>query len=328
MDVLRITEAKFPVSMYVHEFLHFMENMDKKWGAEFGLHDIRINHYSPDDDNGRACYTDIILNRARGTAGRGVHPAVWQYPPHVLRTMTELNIPSSATSIGVWAFGHYTNLSRVFIPTSVRSIEYAAFWDTGVKDVYYAGTQAQWKAIQMGEFNEKLTNANIHYNHLMADVKTGDWFARPVMWAVEKGITAGTGGGGFSPDDDCTQGQILTFLWRAYGSPAPSGRVSGGAYYAVPLQWARERGAVSGSLNPDSPCTRSDAVTYLWKLAGSPSARAAGFSDVPAGADCAKAVDWAVERGVTAGVSQTEFGPDVVCTRGQIVTFLYQALAG
>ena len=321
----------WPPAGHVHEFLHFMERMTQKWGAEFGLHDVRINHYSPDDDEGKECYRDIMLNRAKGTAGTGVPPAVWQYPPHVLRTMTELTLPSSATSIGVWAFGHYTNLTRVFIPTSVKSIEYAAFWDTGIKDVYYAGTEAQWKAIQVGEYNEKLTRANIHYNHLMADVKTTDWFAKYVQWAMEEGIAAGTGGGKFSPAKNCTVAEILTFLYKAYGAPEvgknPYTNVKAGDWYAKPAIWAHEQGLMNGvSFNANTPCTRAMVVEYLWKLAGSPSAKAAGFSDVPDGADYAKAVDWAVENGVTAGVGKAEFGPDVVCTRGQIVTFLYQAL--
>ncbi len=322
----------WPPAGHVHEFLHFMERMTQKWGAEFGLHDVRINHYSPDGDEGKECYRDIMLNRAKGTAGTGVPPAVWQYPPHVLRTMTELTLPSSATSIGVWAFGHYTNLTRVFIPTSVKSIEYAAFWDTGIKDVYYAGTEAQWKAIQVGEYNEKLTRANIHYNHLMADVKTTDWFAKYVQWAMGEGIAAGTGGGKFSPARNCTVAEILTFLYKAYGAPEvgnnPYTNVKAGDWYAKPAIWAHEQGLMSGgSFNANTPCTRAMVVDYLWKLAGSPSAKAAGFSDVPDGADYAKAVDWAVENGVTAGVAPGRFGPDMVCTRAQIVTFLYSALA-
>ena len=321
----------WPPAGHVHEFLHFMERMTQKWGAEFGLHDVRINHYSPDGDEGKECYRDIMLNRAKGTAGTGVPPAVWQYPPHVLRAMTELTVPSSAASIGIWAFGHYTNLTRVFIPTSVKSIEYAAFWDTGIKDVYYAGTEAQWRAIQVGEYNEKLTRANIHYNHLMADVKTTDWFAEYVQWAMGEGIAAGTGGGKFSPARNCTVAEILTFLYKAYGAPEvgnnPYTNVKAGDWYAKPAIWAHEQGLMSGgSFNANTPCTRAMVVEYLWKLAGSPSAKAAGFSDVPGGADYAKAVDWAVENGVTAGVGKAEFGPDVVCTRGQIVTFLYQAL--
>lgn len=129
LNVLRKVEKAFPVSMYVHEFLHFMENMNHKWGAEFGLHDIRINHYTPDDDNGRGCYTDILLNRARGDAGTGVYPAVWQYPPRVFRTMTEWTVPSGVTAIGPSAFENCTSLTKVTIPSSVTNIGYAAFYN-------------------------------------------------------------------------------------------------------------------------------------------------------------------------------------------------------
>ena len=142
-----------------------------------------------------------------------------------------------------------------------------------------------------------------------------------------QGVASGTGDGKFSPNSTCTQGQILTFLWRAYGSPTPSGKVSGNEYYAVPLQWAAERGLADKSLSPKAPCTRADVVTYLWKLAGSPSAKAASFSDVSSGAVYAPAVSWAVEKGVTSGTSENTFSPEKACTRGQIVTFLYAALA-
>lgn len=166
-----------------------------------------------------------------------------------------------------------------------------------------------------------------------ADVKTGDWFAEPVLWAVEKGITAGTSAATFSPNQDCTAAQILTFLWRAGGSPKPAGSspfpdVQSGDYYAQAAAWAYEKGMVSGdTFSPDTPCTRSMAVMYLWKAAGSPGAEAAGFADVPAEAEYAKAVAWAVEKGITQGTSATEFSPDTVCTRGHIVTFLYRAFA-
>ena len=362
----------------VHEFLHFMERMDKRWGKEFNMHTMMEDFYERVDGEFEACYTDILLNRAKGTAGTGVAPIVWQYPPHVLRTMAELTVPASVASIGTrafqdcaqlskvnihsgvrtignaaferctalteltipsgvigigeWAFQGCSALARVSIPASVASIEKVAFYKTGLKDVYYAGTEAQWKAIQVGEYNEKLTRANIHYNHLMADVKTTDWFAKYVQWAMGEGIAAGTGGGKFSPARNCTVAEILTFLYKAYGAPEvgnnPYTNVKAGDWYAKPAIWAHEQGLTSGgSFNANTPCTRAMVVEYLWKLAGSPSAKAAGFSDVPDGADYAKAVDWAVENGVTAGVAPGRFGPDMVCTRAQIVTFLYSALA-
>ncbi|NBI67580.1 hypothetical protein D1646_12315 [Pseudoflavonifractor sp. 60] len=158
------------------------------------------------------------------------------------------------------------------------------------------------------------------------DVNANAYYAAPVAWAVEKGITAGTSATTFGPDSTCSQAQILTFLWRAYGSPEAAGTVSGSEYYALPFRWAQEQGVISHSLAPDSPCTRADVVTYLWKLAGSPEAQAAAFTDVSANASYAKAVNWAVEKGITAGVSKDRFGPDSTCTRSQIVTFLYAAL--
>ena len=164
------------------------------------------------------------------------------------------------------------------------------------------------------------------------DVKESNWFYQQVQWAVEREITTGTMETAFSPNKDCTVAEILMFLYRAYGSPQTGGanpfsNLNGTEWYAAPALWAYERGLIDGgAFNASALCTRAMVVEYLWKLAGSPSAKAAGFSDVPDGADYAKAVDWAVENGVTAGVGKAEFGPDVVCTRGQIVTFLYQAL--
>ena len=335
---------------HVHEFLHFMENQTKKFGAKFGLHDVRINHYMPDGDEGKECYRDIMLNRARGTDGTGVHPITWQYPPHVTRTMTEWNVPSGVTGIGKFAFANNKTLTRVTIPSSVTSIGGAAFQGCSnltsislpaaitrvegytfancskLTDIYYGGTEEQWKAIPVGTSNSVLGRAAIHYNHLLADVKTTDRFAQPIAWALGQGITGGTGGGKFSPGDACTQAQILTFLHRAKGSPKPAGAVTGDKYYASAVQWAREQGLIDETFSADAPCTRAMAVTYLWKLAGSPQAAASSFTDVPAGADYAGAVSWAVEKGVTSGAGADTFAPGSACTRGQIVTFLYRAL--
>ena len=165
------------------------------------------------------------------------------------------------------------------------------------------------------------------------DVKEGDYFADAVLWAVEKDITTGTGASTFSPDKTCTTAEILTFLWRASGSPAPAGSnpfsdVADGAYYADAAVWAYEEGLVSGeTFGGDVPCTRAATVTYLWKLAGQPDAGTAGFTDVPGSADYAKAVAWAVEQEITSGTGNGAFSPDMICSRGQIVTFLYRDMA-
>lgn len=161
-----------------------------------------------------------------------------------------------------------------------------------------------------------------------ADVAADAYYAEPVTWAVEQGITYGTSVNTFSPDDTCTRAQIIMFLWRAAGSPEPKNSsaftdVEADAYYAAAAAWAAENGMASGStFSPDAPCTREMAVEFMWRHAGSPSAPTAGFTDVSSAA-----VNWAVEKGVTYGTSLTTFSPDDTCTRAQIVTFLYRAFA-
>lgn len=165
------------------------------------------------------------------------------------------------------------------------------------------------------------------------DVTATAYYTDAVKWAVDMGITSGTGAKKFSPDLDCTTAQILTFLWRANGSPEPTianpfTDVAEDAYYADAAVWAYENGLVSGrSFGGDTPCTRSATVTYLWKLAGKPDAGTAAFEDVKGDTEYAKAVSWAVQEEITSGTSATRFSPDLVCSRGQIVTFLYRAMA-
>lgn len=165
------------------------------------------------------------------------------------------------------------------------------------------------------------------------DVASNAYYADSVAWAVSKGITSGTSANTFSPDQTCSTAQILTFLWRAHGSPAPTisnpfSDITTGAYYEDAAIWSYEKGLISGStFNGNAPATRAAAVTYLWKLAGSPSASATNFTDVPNSASYAQAVAWAVAEGITSGTSTSTFSPDKTCTRGQIVTFLYRDLA-
>lgn len=166
-----------------------------------------------------------------------------------------------------------------------------------------------------------------------SDVREADYYAAPVLWAVEKGITAGTSDTTFSPESTCTTAQILTFLWRSQGQPEPSIKnpfsdVSAKDYYYKAALWAYEKGLISGTVfNGGTPCTRGDTVTYLWKLAGSPAASPVAFTDVPDTADYAQAVAWAVSEGITGGTSATSFSPNSVCTRANVVTFLHRAYA-
>ena len=175
-------------------------------------------------------------------------------------------------------------------------------------------------------------------SRVFVDVKTGDYFYDAVLWAVEKGITNGTSAETFSPEDPCTRAQIVTFLWRAAGSPVVNyamdlSDVAGDAYYAEAVRWALSEGITTGTsadqFSPDATCTREQAVTFLWRAAGSPAVSGgSAFEDVGADDYYARAVAWAAQNGVTNGISQALFGTGSDCTRAQIVTFLYRAQQG
>lgn len=167
------------------------------------------------------------------------------------------------------------------------------------------------------------------------DVKPGDYFYDAVNWAVEKGITTGASAATFSPNASCTRAQIVTFLWRASGSPDPKTAsnpftdVAANAYYCKAVLWAVENGITTGTsattFSPNAPCTRAQGVTFLWRANGSKAASAAAsFTDVASDAYYAPAVAWAAEQNVTGGVGNGLFSPDTTCTRAQNVSMLYR----
>ena len=171
------------------------------------------------------------------------------------------------------------------------------------------------------------------------DVSSSAYYYDAVLWALNHTppVTAGTSADRFSPDAECTRAQAVTFLWRAFGCPAPKSAASrfadvrAGDYFHDAVLWATERGITNGTsettFSPDAPCTRAQIVTFLWRAEGSPTARGVvRFADVSADAWYFHAVRWAVSRGVTTGTSSTAFSPDAPCTRAQIVTFLYRDL--
>ena len=170
-----------------------------------------------------------------------------------------------------------------------------------------------------------------------ADVPANAFFADAVKWAVDKGVTNGLTDTMFGPYEPCTRGQIITFLWRAAGSPEPKTAVSfadvpAGSYYAKAVAWAIENGITNGmtetTFAPDATCTRGQGVTFLYRALKGSAGATSSFVDVPANAFYADAVGWAVSGKVTDGTSNTTFSPDDNCTRGQIVTFLYRAYQG
>ena len=173
---------------------------------------------------------------------------------------------------------------------------------------------------------------------VFVDVATGSYYEDAVDWAVENGITAGTDATHFSPDGICTRAQAVTFLWRTAGSPAsktsamPFTDVPVGSYYYDAVLWAVEKGITKGTsettFSPNLNCNRAQIVTFLWRSEKSPAAGTVNpFADVKADAYYADAVLWAVKESVTKGTSETTFSPDADCTRAQIVTFIWRALA-
>ena len=180
-------------------------------------------------------------------------------------------------------------------------------------------------------------NATFTESSPFSDVSTSAYYYEAVKWAQEKGITGGIGNGLFGSNQPCTRGQIVTFLWRAAGSPVVNYAmnmtdVAEDAYYGEAVRWALSEGITTGTgdgkFSPDATCNRAQSVTFLFRAIGKIVDSKAEFSDVLADSYYANAVAWAVENGITNGIGDGMFGPDNSCTRAQIVTFLFRAYRG
>ena len=178
---------------------------------------------------------------------------------------------------------------------------------------------------------------SFYWMNPFADVADNAYYVDAVEWMLKREVTQGTTESTFSPNLNCTRAQIVTFLWRAAGSPAPKGTVSfadvsADSYYAKAVAWAVENGITGGTgdglFSPDATCTRAQSAAFLYRAAGSPAVNgSAGFSDVAANAYYAQAVAWAKEHGITDGIGDGLFGSDNDCTRAQIATFLWRLYA-
>ena len=199
-----------------------------------------------------------------------------------------------------------------------------------------SGGKASWAFDHASDYAIVIDKES-HEPMTFTDVPDSAYYAEAVNWAVAKKITGGIGNNLFAPGRPCTRGQIVTFLWRAVGSPAPKGTakvpadVLPGSYCYDAVAWAVENGITGGTgdgkFSPDATCTRAQAVTFLYRASGSPAVSgSAAFSDVAADAYYASAVKWAEKNGITGGIGGGLFGSGNNCTRGQIVTFLYRAM--
>ena len=199
-------------------------------------------------------------------------------------------------------------------------------------DGKYTFTMPAGKVEVKATFMEDNSVLNFFY-----DVPNDAYFYEAVKWAVENGITTGVGNDLFAPEQPCTRAQIVTFLWRAAGSPEPKTAssftdVSASAYYAKAVAWAVENGITNGmtetTFAPDATCTRGQSVTFLHRALKGTASGSTNFTDVKSDAFYADAISWAVANNVTNGTSNTTFSPNADCTRAEIVTFLYRAYQG
>ena len=199
-------------------------------------------------------------------------------------------------------------------------------------DGKYTFTMPAGKVEVKATFMEDNSMLNFFY-----DVPNGAYFYEAVKWAVKNGITTGVGNDLFAPEQPCTRAQIVTFLWRAAGSPEPKTMssftdVPASAYYAKAVAWAVENGITNGMtatmFAPDATCTRGQSVTFLHRALKGTASGSTNFTDVKSDAFYADAINWAVANNVTNGTSNTTFSPNADCTRAEIVTFLYRAYQG
>ena len=262
-------------------------------------------------------------------------------------SLSSVKISNGVTSIQGWAFYSCAALTSVTIPASVSTIGENAFgwyWNTEANEIQqvdgftiygYNGTAAQSYAEENGVTFVALNSGVGNFT----DVKPKDWYADAVLWAVDNGITAGVDEHHFAPKQNCTREQVVTFLWAAKGSPEPQSDanpfkdVKKNSWFRKSVLWAVEQGVTGGvdetHFGVGKACDRAQVVMFLWAAAGKPEPETAEnkFTDVKKKDYFYSAVLWAVENGVTGGTTPTTFSPKNICTRAQVVTFLYAAYA-
>ena len=252
--------------------------------------------------------------------------------------LTDVTIPDGVAAIGESAFDSCAALRSVTLPASVTTIDAWAFSDCGsLRDIYYTGTPQDWAAISIGEQNEPLAAAAVHFGGSpFEDVPATASYYKYVLWAYSNGIVKGTSATTFSPKAPCTRGQFALMLYRLAGKPDvgdlenPFTDVKSSSSFYRAILWAYSNGIIKGTsattFHPSRSVTRAQIVLMLYRMAGTPDVSGAEnpFADVTETDSCYRAVLWAVRVGVTNGTSATTFSPNMACPRYQLVTFLYR----
>ncbi len=256
--------------------------------------------------------------------------------------LTSITIPKDICIISGYAFYRCKNLNKIGFDGNAPKIEEDAFASIAATAYYPAGNPS-WTPGVMQNYGGTITWASYEPGTMpfspFWDVPTDKYYHDPVLWAYSNGITAGATATTFNPDGNCTRAQVVTFLWRAAGCPEPTTTnnpftdVESDHYFYKAVLWAVETGVTAGTtattFNPKGNCNRAQVVTFMYRAVGSPTVAGTDnpFADVPADKYYHDAVLWAVENGITSGISATKFAPNNTCTRAQIVTFLYRGYA-
>lgn len=267
---------------------------------------VRTSHYRPDGS-----YFNSVNSKAEAEC-------YWWFQP------AETGTAQAALD----AFMNSSDHRALLMHRQVRSVG-AAYYDTN-------GTRYWVILLSTSAASAGSTAPSYGTVGGFSDVHTSDYFAESVLWASQNQIATGTSSTTFSPYQPCTRAQVVTFLWRAAGSPSGYGSgsntfrdVARGSYYDSAVAWAVSRRITNGTdsrhFSPDAVCTRAEAVTFLWRYSGSPFAfTTSRFRDVSSGSYYAQAVAWAVNNNITEGTGTNTFSPDAPCTRAEFVTLLYR----
>lgn len=255
-------------------------------------------------------------------------------------TVIDVSVTSGGKQITDFGGGVLAVSVKYTLPDGVSSAEVQVFYltDGGALEAHetsYSGGKVTFTTTHLSKY---VIGTKSMMGISFEDVLLGQYYYDAVAWAAKSKITAGVTATMFAPDKTCTRAEIVSFLWRAAGSPEPKSAsspftdVDSSAYYYKAVMWAVEEGITAGTsettFSPDKTCTRAEAMAFLHRSEGSPAASGVGsFTDVPADAYYTNAVAWAVKSEITAGTTETTFSPDKTCTRAEIVTFLYRDMA-